>query len=345
MSSNNAETTLTDAKVRIITNSDIRYEGTLYKINATEKTIALKDVTSFGTEDRRTDRVIPPSSLIYEYIVFRSVEIKDLIVLKNNEGALKTETKEADKPLDQPKTETETKPNAPAPEETKQEVSQPKESDKPAKEYHDKPRYDNREKHYRGERRDNNRQNKQPEAPAQKFQFDEMLEKLQIIEKDKDNTKDKFKEKKYHDDNFFDEISTSINSTDRREIEDYRDKKLSSETFGNVSRQGTHYKDHYRGRGHQGHRGYAPRDNRDNQGNRDYRDNRDNRDYRDNRDNRDNRDYREHRDNYDRDRNREKDQGYTQRPFNSRGDFQKKKRGVGNFRPRDNNYEYVKKED
>jgi protein LSM14 len=337
MSSNNAETTLTDAKVRIITNSDIRYEGTLYKINATEKTIALKDVTSFGTEDRRTDRVIPPSSLIYEYIVFRSVEIKDLIVLKKNEEAQKAESKEAEKPqnqpLDQPKAEPEVKPKAS--EEVKPEAPQHKESERHAREHHDKPRHDNRERHQRGERRENPRQNRQPEAPAQKFQFDEMLEKLQIIEKDKDNTKDKFKDKKYQDDNFFDEISTSVNSTDRREIEDYRDKKMSNETFGSVSRQGTHYKDHYRGRGHQGNRGQAPRDNRDYQGNRDYRDNRDHRD---------NRDYRDHRDNYDRDRN--KDNGYNQRPYNTRGDFQKKKRGGGGaYRPRDNNYEYVKKED
>jgi len=32
----------------------------------------MKNVTSFGTEDREADNFIPPSDLIYEYIVFRS---------------------------------------------------------------------------------------------------------------------------------------------------------------------------------------------------------------------------------------------------------------------------------
>jgi hypothetical protein len=44
-----------DNRIRIITNAGIRYEGKLYEINQKERTIALQDVASFGSEDRRSD--------------------------------------------------------------------------------------------------------------------------------------------------------------------------------------------------------------------------------------------------------------------------------------------------
>lgn len=42
--------------------------------------MALENVTSFGTEGRRNnpDEEIPPSESIYEYIVFRGTDVKDL---------------------------------------------------------------------------------------------------------------------------------------------------------------------------------------------------------------------------------------------------------------------------
>ena len=42
--------------------------------------MALENVTSFGTEGRRNnpDEEIPPSEEIYEYIVFRGTDVKDL---------------------------------------------------------------------------------------------------------------------------------------------------------------------------------------------------------------------------------------------------------------------------
>lgn len=70
-----------DKKIQIITNSEIRYQGVLYQVNPTDKTIALREVISYGTELRRTDRVIPPVHTVYDCIVFRSTDIKDLQIV------------------------------------------------------------------------------------------------------------------------------------------------------------------------------------------------------------------------------------------------------------------------
>ncbi|KAK9904875.1 hypothetical protein WJX75_004412 [Coccomyxa subellipsoidea] len=72
------------AKISLISKGDIRYEGTLYSIDMNESTIALHNVKSFGTEDRRQDGTfLPPSGEIYEYIIFKGADIKDLAVLQN----------------------------------------------------------------------------------------------------------------------------------------------------------------------------------------------------------------------------------------------------------------------
>lgn len=69
------------SKISLISNSEIRYEGILYTINTQESTIALQSVKTFGTEGRKMPE-IPPSSEIYDFIIFRGQDIKDLTVLE-----------------------------------------------------------------------------------------------------------------------------------------------------------------------------------------------------------------------------------------------------------------------
>lgn len=67
------------ARISLISKSNIRYVGTLHEINSETSTVALEQVTSHGTEGRR-DGVdeITGSSNVYEYIVFRGSDVKDL---------------------------------------------------------------------------------------------------------------------------------------------------------------------------------------------------------------------------------------------------------------------------
>ncbi|KAJ5147364.1 hypothetical protein N7526_000716 [Penicillium atrosanguineum] len=80
-------------RFNLISKSDIRYVGTLHEINPEASTIALENVQSFGTEGRRgsSGDEIPPSSSIYEYIVFRGSDVKDISVAEE-------EKKEATQP-------------------------------------------------------------------------------------------------------------------------------------------------------------------------------------------------------------------------------------------------------
>lgn len=68
------------------------YVGTLHIIDSDDSTVSLENVTSFGTEGRKgnPDEEVPPSSDIYEYIVFRSTDVKDLRIV---EGPAVKETK------------------------------------------------------------------------------------------------------------------------------------------------------------------------------------------------------------------------------------------------------------
>lgn len=235
----NANTMLTDAKVRIVTKSDIRYEGKLYQINATEKTVALKDVKSFGSEDRCKDRFVPPSDVIYEYIVFRSVEIKDLVVLKDEVPDKKEKVEEAPKKAPEPakkgKPEEEHKIKEAVKEAPRSEVIENKKEEKK----HDYDEGDYAGHGYGQRDRRNQRNNQKP-----KFEFDEMIQKLDVIEKNKDENDVECK--KYVGDDFFDDLSTSINKTDKRRDDPYQNRRVAKETFGYVPHQSYN-------RGGQGH--------------------------------------------------------------------------------------------
>ncbi|KAI9280512.1 Scd6-like Sm domain-containing protein [Sporodiniella umbellata] len=72
------------SKISLISLSDIRYVGILHSINAQDSTVGLKQVRSFGTEGRKgkADEEIPPSENVFDYVVFRGSDIKDLQVFE-----------------------------------------------------------------------------------------------------------------------------------------------------------------------------------------------------------------------------------------------------------------------
>ncbi|KAL5291576.1 LSM14A family protein [Megaselia abdita] len=72
------------SKISLISKADIRYEGRLFTVDPQECTIALANVRSFGTEDRETQYPIAPQSQIYDYILFRGSDIKDIRVVNNS---------------------------------------------------------------------------------------------------------------------------------------------------------------------------------------------------------------------------------------------------------------------
>ncbi|XP_034068223.1 LOW QUALITY PROTEIN: protein LSM14 homolog B-B-like [Gymnodraco acuticeps] len=68
------------SQISLISKAHIRYEGILSSVDTDRSTVALAKVRSYGTEDRRADRPVPPKDEMYEYIIFRGSDIKDITV-------------------------------------------------------------------------------------------------------------------------------------------------------------------------------------------------------------------------------------------------------------------------
>eukprot|EP01055_Gregarina_sp_Pseudo9_P004804 Gregarina_sp_Pseudo_9__4803@NODE_501_length_2691_cov_281_032051_g472_i0_p1_GENE_NODE_501_length_2691_cov_281_032051_g472_i0NODE_501_length_2691_cov_281_032051_g472_i0_p1_ORF_typecomplete_len360_score70_97LSM14/PF12701_7/1_3e28FDF/PF09532_10/1_4e04FDF/PF09532_10/0_076FDF/PF09532_10/1_5e10SMATX/PF14438_6/0_0086Toxin_9/PF02819_15/0_37_NODE_501_length_2691_cov_281_032051_g472_i0721082 len=69
------------SKISLVTNSELRYEGTLININTVNSTVTLRDVRMSGTEGRKAPHgYVMPSSEVFDYIIFNGKDIKDLTV-------------------------------------------------------------------------------------------------------------------------------------------------------------------------------------------------------------------------------------------------------------------------
>ena len=88
---------LIGSRISLISKNEIRYEGILFDINKQDTTIALKDVRSFGTENRQADKVVPPNEKVFDFIKFRGIDIRDLHVHKSAEAANATFTQACSK--------------------------------------------------------------------------------------------------------------------------------------------------------------------------------------------------------------------------------------------------------
>ncbi|GAA5858151.1 hypothetical protein JCM8547_005672 [Rhodosporidiobolus lusitaniae] len=66
--------------ISLISKSDIRYQGVLHSIDPQAATVSLEKVRSLGTEGRKGNPAeeVPASDNVYDFIVFRASDVKDL---------------------------------------------------------------------------------------------------------------------------------------------------------------------------------------------------------------------------------------------------------------------------
>lgn len=86
-----AQNPLLGNRISLISKKNIRYEGILYSINETNSTLALQNVTSYGTEGREksdpSTAFVAPQEGIHAYLLFRGCDIKDLHVHEQQQEA------------------------------------------------------------------------------------------------------------------------------------------------------------------------------------------------------------------------------------------------------------------
>lgn len=217
----------------IITKSDIRYEGTLYLINAQEQSIALSNVRSYGTEGRKPQNEILPSNVLYQYIVFKSSDIKDIMVKECSNKDNNNPT-----PTEQQQTTTQ----------TTQIVAKEEENKKKPQEKIEKPI----------EKQENKTTNIENKKDKDDLDFDLLNAKFQKLSNSLDPTQKK--EKSYTKENFFDNISNTITEipSETKEDKTYHS-NLNKETFGDfyIEKKNYNHKYNYNNyyRGGRGYRG------------------------------------------------------------------------------------------
>ncbi|CAH7688655.1 putative G2/M phase checkpoint control protein Sum2 [Phakopsora pachyrhizi] len=70
------------SRISLISKSDIRYRGVLHSIDPAASTVSLEQVRSMGTEGRKANPAdeLAPTDTLYEFIVFRAADVKDLSI-------------------------------------------------------------------------------------------------------------------------------------------------------------------------------------------------------------------------------------------------------------------------
>eukprot|EP01017_Pseudomicrothorax_dubius_P009914 TRINITY_DN1346_c0_g1_i11.p1 TRINITY_DN1346_c0_g1~~TRINITY_DN1346_c0_g1_i11.p1 ORF type:complete len:395 (-),score=111.16 TRINITY_DN1346_c0_g1_i11:185-1369(-) len=226
-------------KITIILKSEMRYEGSLYQINPQDQNIALANVRCFGTEGRRPQDEVPPSSIVQDFLVFKGTEIKDIKVIDmpaNAPGATQPPAQPGQQPqAPVPQTQQQPQPQAPSPP-----IAQPKEVQEqvspsvkakeqaPVKEVNEVP----------GVNAEGEGQNPLEEA------------KDKFVKPANNRTQDFYKK-----DNFFDSISTSTNTRARdTHVDREQQKRIDADTFGQEFIDQNRHKGGGRGHHHGGQR-------------------------------------------------------------------------------------------
>jgi protein LSM14 len=80
------EDKLVGSQIELITNAQVRYEGTLVEVDKTERSMKLKSVKSFGTEGRRGGvNEVDPQEQEFPVVIFKVDHIKDFKIIKKRD--------------------------------------------------------------------------------------------------------------------------------------------------------------------------------------------------------------------------------------------------------------------